>query len=104
MNRYKASRAVPGFTHPADDVVMVRQVGFAVLAAVYLVAIEIGVVREAHDCDDDFEFECPDLIQSFGLTTVCAWTRPRCKKSGCQDDGRVSRMAGSRVLGRLRRI
>ncbi len=40
-------------THPADDVVMVRQVSLASLAPVDLVAIEIGVVREPHGCDND---------------------------------------------------
>ena len=43
----------PGQTHPTDDVVMVREVSLASLASVDLVAVEIGVVREPHGCDND---------------------------------------------------
>lgn len=33
-----------------DDVLMVGEVGLAMLAAVDLVAVEIGIVRQSHDC------------------------------------------------------
>ena len=35
-------------TYPADDVIVVSEMGFAALAAVDAVAVEVGVVAEAH--------------------------------------------------------
>ena len=37
-----------GGTYTADDVVVVREVGFAVLAAVDLVTVQIRVICETH--------------------------------------------------------
>ena len=37
-------------TNPTDDVVVVREVRLAVLAAVDALRVEVDVVREAHGC------------------------------------------------------
>jgi hypothetical protein len=35
-------------TYPADDVVVVGKMGFAVLAAVYFIGVEIDIVCQPH--------------------------------------------------------
>ena len=47
--REKGRKARDGAaTHPANDVLMIRQVRLAVLTPINLVAVQVGVVRETH--------------------------------------------------------
>jgi hypothetical protein len=52
-------------TYSAYDVFMVRQMSLAVLAAVYLMAVQVDVVREPHGLNSCAD--CADLLWYQGV-------------------------------------
>lgn len=67
-------------TYPADNVLVVGEMGFASLAAIYLAAVEIGVVGKTHGDDAHREFLAGKWLQDSN-TGRCSYTGSHCPRS-----------------------